>query len=50
VHLDEPHRLALFAALQAQNLHALLTGTDAEPFAALAAACYRVQDSRIEPA
>lgn len=50
VHLDEAHRLALFAALRAQNLHALLTGTDAEPFAALEAACYRVQDSRIEPA
>lgn len=50
VHLDEPHRLALFAALQVPNLHALLTGTDAEPFTALGAACYRVQDSRIKPA
>jgi DNA replication and repair protein RecF len=49
VHLDEPRRLALFAALTRQGLNALLTGTDAEPFKPLAAAYYRVNDSRIEP-
>ncbi len=50
VHLDEAKRLALFEALAAQNLHALLTGTDAEPFAPLQAAYYRVQEGRIEAA
>ncbi len=49
VHLDEARRMALFAALDRQNLHAFLTGTDADPFAPLRAACYRVQDSLIEP-
>jgi DNA replication and repair protein RecF len=49
VHLDEARRLALFAALKAQNVPAFLTGTDVEPFAALEAACYRVRDSLIEP-
>ncbi len=48
VHLDEAKRLALFEALTAQNLHALLTGTDAEPFAPLQAAYYRVREGRIE--
>jgi hypothetical protein len=34
--------------LQNLNLTAWLTGTDAEPFAALAgAACYRIADGRI---
>lgn len=50
VHLDAGKREALFAALTAQGLKALLTGTDPEPFAPLAAACYTVRDSRIEPA
>ena len=50
VHLDEAKRQALFAALTGRGLHALLTGTDAEPFKPLAAAYYSVLDSRIEPA
>ncbi len=50
VHLDAGKREALFAALQAQGLQALLTGTDPEPFKPLAAAYYAVRDSRIEPA
>jgi DNA replication and repair protein RecF len=50
VHLDADKRAALFAALAAQGLHALLTGTDPEPFKPLAAAYYTVRDSRIEPA
>lgn len=50
VHLDASRRAALFAALEAQGLHALLTGTDPEPFRPLAAAYYAVRDSRIEPA
>jgi DNA replication and repair protein RecF len=48
VHLDEPRRRALFAALTRQGLNALLTGTDAVPFKPLAAAYYRVNDSRID--
>ncbi len=47
VHLDAQMRLALFAALT--GLQALLTGTDPEPFQPLAAAYYRLRDSRIEP-
>ncbi len=50
VHLDAARRSALFMALEAQGLHALLTGTDAEPFQPLAAAYYAVHDGRIEPA
>ncbi len=50
VHLDATKRQALFRALETQNVHALLTGTDAEPFVSLTAAYYRVQEGRIEPA
>ena len=50
VHLDALKRQALFRALETQNFHALLTGTDAEPFTSLEAAYYRVQEGRIEPA
>ncbi len=50
VHLDMAKREALFAVLTERRLHALITGTDAEPFKPLAAAYYAVQDSRIEPA
>jgi DNA replication and repair protein RecF len=50
VHLDAARREALFAALTAQGLQALLTGTDPEPFKPLEAAYYRVRDSRIDPA
>jgi recombinational DNA repair ATPase RecF len=50
VHLDSAMREALFGALGTQNFHALLTGTDVEPFGTLAAAYYRVQEGRIEPA
>ncbi len=50
VHLDTARREALFAALMAQNVTALLTGTDAEPFKPLQAACYNVADSRIDAA
>jgi DNA replication and repair protein RecF len=50
VHLDEYRRLALFEALSRTGLHALLTGTDAAPFAPLHAAYYKVRDGRIEPA
>ncbi len=50
VHLDEARRQALFVALSGRGLHAFLTGTDAEPFKPLAAAYYKVRDSRIEPA
>ncbi len=49
VHLDAAHRLALFAALEKLGLAAWLTGTDAEPFAPLAAACYTIRDGSIEP-
>lgn len=49
VHLDAAKREALFAALAAQGLQAMLTGTDAEPFKPLAAAYYTVRDSRIDP-
>jgi len=49
VHLDEHHRLALFESLSRTGLHALLTGTDAAPFAPLRAAYYEVRDGRIEP-
>jgi DNA replication and repair protein RecF len=48
VHLDEAHRLALFAALIRQGLHALLTGTDAAPFRPLEAAYYEVSEGRID--
>jgi DNA replication and repair protein RecF len=50
VHLDEARRQALCLALSGRGLHAFLTGTDAEPFKPLAAAYYKVRDSRIEPA
>ncbi len=49
VHLDEYRRLALFEALSRTGLHALLTGTDAAPFAPLHAAYYELRDGRIEP-
>jgi DNA replication and repair protein RecF len=32
IHLDEAHRAALFSALHAGRLHAILTGTDLDPF------------------
>ncbi len=48
VHLDAAHRAALFAALAQLPLTAWLTGTDAEPFAALpGAACYSIADGAI---
>jgi DNA replication and repair protein RecF len=47
VHLDAGHRAALFAALENLALAAWLTGTDAEPFAGLRAACYSIADARI---
>jgi DNA replication and repair protein RecF len=50
VHLDEARRQALFTALTQSGLHALLTGTDAQPFKPLKAAYYTVRDSRIQPA
>ncbi len=50
VHLDESRRLALFETLTQQSLHALITGTDAEPFAPLQASYYTVGDGRIEAA
>ncbi len=50
VHLDTNRRAALFAALTAQGLQVLLTGTDPEPFQPLAAACYTLRDSCIYPA
>jgi len=49
VHLDEYRRLALFEALSRTGIHAVLTGTDAAPFAPLHAAYYAVRDGRIEP-
>jgi DNA replication and repair protein RecF len=48
VHLDAAHRLALFAALRALNLAAWLTGTDAEPFAALGVPCHTIMDGGIK--
>lgn len=48
VHLDEDRRLALFQVLERENLHALLTGTDPEPFKPLRAAYYTVRDGRID--
>jgi DNA replication and repair protein RecF len=48
VHLDAAHRAALFAALEALNLSAWITGTDPEPFVGLAAACYTIRDGSIE--
>jgi DNA replication and repair protein RecF len=48
VHLDEVRRLALFQVLERENLHALLTGTDPEPFKPLRAAYYAVRDGRID--
>jgi DNA replication and repair protein RecF len=50
VHLDEYRRLALFEALSRTGLHALITGTDEEPFRPLHAAYYKVRDGRIDPA
>jgi DNA replication and repair protein RecF len=50
VHLDQAHREALFAALARAGAGAWLTGTDAAPFAPLAAACYHVTPGAIEPA
>jgi DNA replication and repair protein RecF len=47
VHLDAAHRAALFAALQNLTLAAWITGTDAEPFAALRADCYTIRDGLI---
>jgi DNA replication and repair protein RecF len=50
VHLDAAHREALFAALTRSGASAWLTGTDAEPFAALPAAYYRVAAGAIAAA
>ena len=50
VHLDAAHRQALFAALQNLSLTAWITGTDAEPFAGLDAACYTIRDGTIDGA
>jgi len=47
VHLDEAHRLALFAALKRMDLAAWLTGTDAEPFAPLGVRCYLIREGSI---
>jgi DNA replication and repair protein RecF len=49
VHLDAAHRAALFAALEGLNLSAWITGTDPEPFAPLACACYTIREASIEP-
>lgn len=48
VHLDAAHRAALFAALRTLNLSAWLTGTDAEPFAPLAAPIFRIQEGEVK--
>jgi recombinational DNA repair ATPase RecF len=48
VHLDEARRLALFEVLAREKLHALLTGTDLDPFMPLPAAYYAVGDGRID--
>lgn len=48
VHLDEMRRCALFNVLERENLHALITGTDSEPFKPLRAAYYAVSDGRID--
>jgi DNA replication and repair protein RecF len=50
VHLDQARRLALFEVLARENLHALLTGTDPEPFNPLRAAFYAVRDGLIDVA
>jgi DNA replication and repair protein RecF len=50
VHLDSTRRAALFAALNASNTAAYLTGTDREQFEGLNAACYSIRDGSIEPA
>jgi DNA replication and repair protein RecF len=49
VHLDEYRRLSLFEALSRTGLHAMITGTDAEPFRPLHAAYYKLLDGRIDP-
>ncbi len=49
VHLDAPHRAALFAALESLNLTAWLTGTDAEPFAPLRGEIYTIREGSIDP-
>jgi len=48
VHLDEVRRQALFEVLTRENLHALMTGTDLQPFKPLRAAYYAVGDGRID--
>jgi DNA replication and repair protein RecF len=50
VHLDATRRDALFAALNAANYTAWITGTDIEQFSPLDAACYSIKDFSIEPA
>jgi DNA replication and repair protein RecF len=50
VHLDAARREALFAVLNAAPYTAWLTGTDAEQFSPLNAACYSIRDFSIEPA
>jgi len=50
VHLDVTRREALFAALNAANYTAWITGTDREQFSGLNAACYSIRDFSIEPA
>ncbi len=49
-HLDATRREALFTALNAANYTAWITGTDAEQFSHLDAACYTIRDFSIEPA
>lgn len=51
VHLDPDRRVALFAALDATDAQAMVTGTDAETFLPLAAAAagYRTGDGRLTP-
>ncbi len=49
VHLDAARRSALFAALNAAPYTAWITGTDAEHFAGLDAACYSIRAFSIEP-
>lgn len=48
VHLDAARRAALFAALNAGQLSAWLTGTDPETFAGLDAACYTIHEGSID--
>lgn len=49
-HLDADRRAALFAALNGAKYTAWITGTDAEQFSHLNAACYTIREFSIEPA